>query len=120
MVRNFLSGSGSAERNGSPVRRPETCMQPEGALGDITVLDLSHALAGPLCSTLLGDFGARVIKLETPGGGDIARKWGPPFHGDDSAYFVGLNRNKKSVEIDLKHPKGKELFFRLLDRADVL
>ena len=92
----------------------------QAALDDITVLDLSHALAGPLCSTLLGDFGARVIKLETPGGGDIARKWGPPFHGDDSAYFVGLNRNKKSVEIDLKHPKGKELFFRLLDRADVL
>jgi len=90
------------------------------ALDDITVLDLSHALAGPLCSTLLGDFGARVIKLETPGGGDIARKWGPPFHGDDSTYFVGLNRNKKSVEIDLKHRKGKELFFRLLDRADVL
>src|SRR5690348_16268875 len=92
----------------------------QAALDDITVLDLSHTLAGPLCSTLLGDFGARVIKLETPGGGDIARKWGPPFHGDDSTYFVGLNRNKKSVEIDLKHPQGKELFFRLLDRADVL
>lgn len=91
-----------------------------GALDDITVLDLSHALAGPLTSTLLADFGARVIKLETPGSGDIARKWGPPFHGDDSAYFVGLNRNKKSVEIDLKHPQGKALFFRLLERADVL
>ncbi|HEY6908468.1 MAG TPA: CaiB/BaiF CoA-transferase family protein [Myxococcales bacterium] len=92
----------------------------QGALDDITVLDLSHALAGPLASTLLADFGAKVIKLETPGGGDISRKWGPPFHGDDSAYFVALNRNKKSIEIDLKHPQGKDLFFRLLERADVL
>ena len=90
------------------------------ALDDITVLDLSHALAGPLASTLLADFGARVIKVETPGQGDIARRWGPPFYGDDSAYFVDLNRNKKSVEIDLKHPKGKELLFRLLERSDVL
>lgn len=90
------------------------------ALGDITVLDLSHALAGPLASTLLADFGARVIKIEPPGSGDIGRHWGPPFHGDDSAYFVALHRNKKSVEIDLKHPRGKELVFRLLERCDVL
>lgn len=90
------------------------------ALDDITVLDLSHALAGPLASTMLADFGAKVIKVETPGSGDIGRHWGPPFHGDDSAYFVALHRNKKSVEIDLKHPKGKELFWRLLDKADVL
>ncbi len=90
------------------------------ALDDITVLDLSHALAGPFASTLLGDFGASVIKVETPGSGDIARAWGPPFYGSDSAYFVNLNRNKKSVEIDLKHPEGKELFFQLLERSDVL
>lgn len=90
------------------------------ALDDVTVLDLSHALAGPLASTMLADFGARVIKVEPPGSGDIGRRWGPPFHGDDSAYFVALNRNKKSVELDLKHPRGKDLFFRLLDRSDVL
>ncbi len=90
------------------------------ALDDITVLDLSHALAGPLASTLLGDFGARVIKVEPPGTGDIARQWGPPFHGVDSVYFADLNRNKKSVEIDLKHPRGKELLFALLQRSDVL
>ncbi|MGZ6142905.1 MAG: CaiB/BaiF CoA transferase family protein, partial [Myxococcales bacterium] len=95
-------------------------MTTEAALDDITVLDLSHALAGPLASTLLADFGAQVIKIEPPGSGDIARHWGPPFHGEDSAYFVDLNRNKKSVEIDLKHPDGKELFFRLLERSDVL
>ena len=90
------------------------------ALDDIAVLDLSHALAGPLASTLLADFGATVIKVEPPGAGDIARRWGPPFSGDDSTYFVGLNRNKKSVAIDLKHPRGVDLAFRLLDRCDVL
>jgi len=90
------------------------------ALDDVTVLDLSHALAGPLATTLLGDFGARVVKVEPPGAGDISRAWGPPFHGRDSTYFVNLNRNKKSVELDLKHPEGKELLLRLAERADVL
>jgi formyl-CoA transferase/CoA:oxalate CoA-transferase len=89
------------------------------ALSDITVLDLSHALAGPFASTMLGDYGAEVIKIE-PLDGEIARAWGPPFYGDEAAYFVNLNRNKKSVALDLKHPEGKALFFRLLDRADVV
>jgi crotonobetainyl-CoA:carnitine CoA-transferase CaiB-like acyl-CoA transferase len=90
------------------------------ALEDVTVLDLSHALAGPIASTLLADFGATVIKIETPGTGDISRRWGPPFHGEDAAYFVSLNRNKRSVELDLKHPQGRELFLRLVERADVV
>jgi crotonobetainyl-CoA:carnitine CoA-transferase CaiB-like acyl-CoA transferase len=90
-----------------------------GALDDVTVLDLSHALAGPFATTILADFGARVIKIESPGG-DIARRWGPPFYGDDSAYFVTLHRNKKSVVLDLKHPEGRELFLRLAERADVV
>ena len=94
------------------------------ALDDLTVLDLSHALAGPFASTMLADYGATVIKIETPGTGDIARNWGPPFYegpqGRECAYFVTLHRNKKSVVIDLKHPKGKDLFFRLLERADVV
>ena len=89
------------------------------ALSDITVLDLSHALAGPFASTMLGDYGAEVIKIE-PLDGEIARAWGPPFYGDESAYFVNLNRNKKSVALDLKHPDGKAIFFRLLERADVV
>src|SRR6476619_3413207 len=89
------------------------------ALSDITVLDLSHALAGPFASTMLGDYGAEVIKIE-PLDGEIARAWGPPFYGDEAAYFVNLNRNKKSLALDLKHPEGKALFFRLLDRADVV
>jgi CoA:oxalate CoA-transferase len=89
------------------------------ALDDITVLDLSHALAGPFASTMLGDYGATIIKIEPPEG-EISRSWGPPFYRDETAYFVNLNRNKKSVTIDLKHPEGKALFFRLLETADVV
>jgi crotonobetainyl-CoA:carnitine CoA-transferase CaiB-like acyl-CoA transferase len=89
------------------------------ALDDIVVLDLSHALAGPFASTMLGDYGAEIIKIEPPGG-EIARAWGPPFYGGESAYFVNLNRNKKSIALDLKHPEGKAIFFRLLERADVV
>jgi formyl-CoA transferase/CoA:oxalate CoA-transferase len=89
------------------------------ALDDITVLDLSHALAGPFCSTMLADFGADVIKVEPPTG-DISRAWGPPFVGTEPAYFLNLNRNKRSVVIDLKHPEGTALFFRLMERSDVV
>jgi crotonobetainyl-CoA:carnitine CoA-transferase CaiB-like acyl-CoA transferase len=89
------------------------------ALDDVTVLDLSHALAGPFASTLLGDYGAEIIKIE-PLGGEIARDWGPPFYAREAAYFVNLNRNKKSVAIDLKHPEGRAIFLRLADRADVV
>jgi crotonobetainyl-CoA:carnitine CoA-transferase CaiB-like acyl-CoA transferase len=105
------------------------------ALDDVTVLDLSHALAGPFASTMLADYGADVIKIETPGAGDMARAWGPPFYEGsgpraegsgqgsaprEAAYFVNLHRNKKSVAIDLKHPEGKALFMRLLEGADVV
>jgi crotonobetainyl-CoA:carnitine CoA-transferase CaiB-like acyl-CoA transferase len=89
-------------------------------LEDVKILDLSHALAGPFCSTMLGDFGAQVVKLEVPGVGDIARAWGPPFYKTETAYFVSLHRNKKSIEVDLKHETGKELFFRLVERFDVV
>jgi crotonobetainyl-CoA:carnitine CoA-transferase CaiB-like acyl-CoA transferase len=94
-------------------------MSGTGALGDLVVLDLSHALAGPFCSTMLGDYGAEIIKIE-PLDGEMARGWGPPFYGGESAYFVNLNRNKKSVALDLKHPDGKSLFFRLLEQSDVV
>src|SRR5436309_1095381 len=90
------------------------------ALADLTVLDLSHALAGPFASTMLGDYGADVIKIESPDGGDMARRWGPPFYAGESAYFVNLNRNKRSLALDLKQPAGRDLFFRLLDRSDVV
>ena len=81
-------------------------------LEDIKVLDLTHALAGPFCSTMLADFGAQVIKLEPPGEGDIARAWGVRTGGGESSYFVSLHRNKRGIVVDLKHPQGKELFFR--------
>jgi crotonobetainyl-CoA:carnitine CoA-transferase CaiB-like acyl-CoA transferase len=90
------------------------------ALDGLTVIDLSHALAGPFATTMLADYGAEVIKIETPGSGDMSREWGPPFYQDESAYFVTLNRNKKSVELDLKHPDGRALFFDLVERADVV
>jgi crotonobetainyl-CoA:carnitine CoA-transferase CaiB-like acyl-CoA transferase len=90
-----------------------------GALSDIVVLDLSHALAGPFCSTLLGDYGAEIVKIE-PLDGEIARHWGPPFYGGEAAYFVNLNRNKQSVAIDLKHPEGRAIFLRLVEGADVV
>ena len=89
------------------------------ALDDLTVLDLSHALAGPFASTMLADYGADVIKIETPGAATWRARGGRRFtragNGRAAAYFVNLHRNKKSVAIDLKHPDGKALFFRLLD-----
>src|SRR6476659_6003344 len=89
-------------------------------LEDVKVLDLTHALAGPFCSTMLADFGAQVIKLEPPGAGDIARGWGAPLPGGETAYFVSLHRHKRSIVIDLKRPEGKELFFRLVEKSDVV
>ena len=86
-------------------------------LEDVKVLDLSHALAGPFCSTMLADFGAEVIKLEPKDTGDIARAWGPALPGGETSYFVSLHRNKKGIEVDLKHAEGKELFFRLMERV---
>jgi crotonobetainyl-CoA:carnitine CoA-transferase CaiB-like acyl-CoA transferase len=89
-------------------------------LEDVKVLDLSHALAGPFCSTMLADYGAQVFKIEPPGAGDIARAWGSPLPGGETAYFVSLHRNKKGVVLDLKHKEGKELFLRMVERADVV
>jgi len=94
-----------------------------GPLADLVVLDLTRALAGPHCAQMLGDLGARVIKVETPGGGDDSRSWGPPFVGPDediSTYFLSCNRNKESVTADLKTDVGKNFLVRLVERADVL
>ena len=110
----------STDPQAQAVPSPGAAPRPLPALEGVTVLDLSHALAGPIASTYFADFGATVLKVEPPGSGDIARGWGPPFHGDDAAYFVSLNRNKRSVELDLKHPEGRELFLRLAERADVV
>jgi crotonobetainyl-CoA:carnitine CoA-transferase CaiB-like acyl-CoA transferase len=88
-------------------------------LDSICVLDLSRDLAGPFCSMILADLGAEVIKVEAPGKGDEARSWGPPFIGGDSAYFLGVNRNKKSVAINLKAEEGKEILYKMVEKSDV-
>jgi formyl-CoA transferase/CoA:oxalate CoA-transferase len=88
-------------------------------LDGITVLDFSHALAGPYCTMLMAAYGANVIKIESPGEGDIGRSWGPPFQGADSAYFVGLNSGKKSLTVDLKSPEGLDVCRRLAAKADI-
>jgi crotonobetainyl-CoA:carnitine CoA-transferase CaiB-like acyl-CoA transferase len=84
------------------------------------VLDLSRILSGPYCSMTLADFGARVIKLEHPDGGDDTRAFGPPFVAGESTYFMSINRNKESVAVDFKHPRGRELVLALARRCDVL
>jgi crotonobetainyl-CoA:carnitine CoA-transferase CaiB-like acyl-CoA transferase len=89
-------------------------------LSGIRVLDLSRVLAGPLATQTLGDLGADVIKVERPGVGDDTRHWGPPFEGDDAAYYLSLNRNKRSVEVDLRDPRGVETIRRLAAGSDVL
>ncbi|MCC7242459.1 MAG: CoA transferase [Acidobacteria bacterium] len=91
-----------------------------GPLAGITVLDLTRVLSGPYCTMMLSDMGGRVIKVEHPGKGDDTRHWGPPFVGDQSAYFLSVNRNKESVSLDFKHPQGRDVLERLLGRADVL
>ncbi|WP_243296700.1 CaiB/BaiF CoA transferase family protein [Bacillus litorisediminis] len=88
-------------------------------LDGIKVIDLSRILSGPFCTMILGDFGAEVIKVESPEGDDT-RGWGPPFVGEESAYFLSINRNKKSIVINLKTEEGREIFLDLVKDADVV
>ena len=78
-------------------------------LEGIRVLDLTRVLSGPYCTMLLGDLGAEVIKVERPGEGDDTRAFAPPFQGDQAAYFLSINRNKKSITLDMKSERGKEV-----------
>src|SRR5262245_51696348 len=91
-------------------------------LSGVLVLDLSRVLAGPFCTMMLGDLGARVLKVEHPLDGDVTRAWGPPYHEASglSAYYISVNRNKESIALDLATPKGAESVRRLARRADVL
>jgi len=88
-------------------------------LQGIRVLDLGHVLAMPTCTMQLADLGAEVIKIERPGTGDDSRYFGPFVHGE-SAYFMSINRNKKSMTLDLKQEKGKKIFKELVKKADVV
>lgn len=89
-------------------------------LEDVLVLDLTRAVAGPFCTMLLGDLGARVIKIEEPRAGDETRNWGPPFLDGWSTYFLSMNRNKESVAVDLKSPDGHRLIEAIARKADVV
>ncbi|XP_027860482.1 succinyl-CoA:glutarate CoA-transferase isoform X1 [Xiphophorus couchianus] len=89
-------------------------------LEGVRVLDLTRVLAGPFATMILGDLGAEVIKVERPGGGDDTRTWGPPFVASESVYFLSVNRNKKSIAVDLKHRRGAEVIQQLAGVCDVL
>jgi len=92
---------------------------PFGAMAGLKVVDLARVLGGPYCTQILADHGAKVIKVEPPQGDEV-RDWGPPFHEGDAAYFIGLNRNKRSIGLDLSREEGRAVLHRLLDGADVL
>ena len=91
-----------------------------GPLEDITVLDLSRVLVGPFCSMMLADMGADVIKVEEPGVGDETRSWGPPFVAGEATYFLSINRNKRSITVNLRSEAGREIIHRLADGADIV
>jgi crotonobetainyl-CoA:carnitine CoA-transferase CaiB-like acyl-CoA transferase len=91
-----------------------------GPLDGVRVLDLTRVLAGPLCTMMLGDMGADVVKIERPGRGDDTRAWGPPFVEGESAYYLGVNRNKRSVALDTSTDEGKQQLGRLIREADVV
>jgi len=89
-------------------------------LSDILVIDLSRVLAGPYCTMMLADLGARVVKVEQPGTGDDTRAWGPPFLEGESAYYLSVNRNKLGITLNLKSERGREVLRELLEQADIL
>ena len=90
-----------------------------GAMTGLRVIDLTRVLGGPFCTQILADHGADVIKVEPPAGDEV-RDWGPPFHDEDAAYFVGINRNKRSIGLDLASEGGRAVLMKLLEGADVL
>jgi formyl-CoA transferase len=90
-----------------------------GALAGLKVVDLTRVLGGPYCTMILSDHGAEVIKIEPPQGDEV-RDWGPPFHDDDASYFIGINRNKRAIALDISKPDGRKILLRLLADADIL
>lgn len=103
----------------TPAARGKGLAQSAGALAGIKIVDLTRVLGGPYCTMILSDHGAEVIKVEPPQG-DETREWGPPFDGDVASYYIGVNRNKRSIGLDLSRPEGRAVVLRLLEDADVL
>src|SRR4051794_13697845 len=101
---------------------PVTAMSgsPPGPLDDLKVVDLTRVLAGPYLTMMLGDMGADVVKIEQPGSGDDTRRWGPPFIEGESTYYLAVNRNKRSVTLNLKDPRCRELLLQMVCDADIL
>ena len=89
-------------------------------LDGVKVLDMTRVLAGPYCTMMLGDMGADVVKIERPEAGDDTRGYGPPFVNGESAYFMSINRSKRSLTLNLKHPEALKTLQRLIETADVL
>ncbi|HEV2580200.1 MAG TPA: CoA transferase [Ktedonobacteraceae bacterium] len=104
----------------APIQTTEQADPHQGPLAGILVVDLSRVLAGPYCTMMLGDLGATVIKIEHPGEGDDTRRFGPPSVAGESAYYLGLNRNKYGITLDFGTPEGKEQLLKLIKEADVL
>jgi formyl-CoA transferase/CoA:oxalate CoA-transferase len=92
----------------------------QGPLAGVRILDLSRILSGPFATMIFADLGADVIKLENPRTGDDTREWAPPYQGDQSAYFLAVNRNKRGIAVDLKTERGRDIARRLAERADVV
>lgn len=114
--------SRTAAKNGSrsAAQRAEREARKGGPLAGVRVLDFTRVVAGPYCTMLLGDFGADVIKVEAPDGGDELRALGPPFLGGESVFFLSVNRNKRSVTVDLREPSGRAAIVRLIPSVDVV
>src|SRR6478735_3093660 len=100
-------------------RNAMTTENTAGAMSGLRMIDLTRVLGGPYCTQILADHGADVIKVEPPAGDEV-RDWGPPFHDEDAAYFVGINRNKRSIGLDLASEGGRAVLMKLLENADVL
>jgi crotonobetainyl-CoA:carnitine CoA-transferase CaiB-like acyl-CoA transferase len=118
-MRRYTTGRASRDNPGANRLRFLNMINSLPPLDGITVLDFSHALAGPYCTMLMAAYGAKVIKVESPEG-DIGRTWGPPFLGADASYFVGLNSGKQSLAIDLKTSEGLAACRKLAATADIL
>src|ERR1700733_3306523 len=117
--RMFQGGSVAMDGSVKPGTGGKGLAKSPGALAGLKVVDLTRVLGGPYCTMILSDHGADVIKIEPPQGDEV-RDWAPPFHEDDASYFIGINRNKRAIALDIGKPEGQKVLLRLLEGADLL